>query len=382
MVDAEHSFETDVSRETSPSNAAATAIDVSAAVPFLATPEALERFLPLITSQERIAIDTEADSLHCYFEKLCLIQVTVPGHDFLIDPLAGCPLTPFFEALAGRELIIHGADYDLRLLRRVGFAGPSRVFDTMIAARLCGIPEFSLAALIAKYFNVQLAKASQKANWARRPLPAQMIDYAVKDTHFLFEIARILEAQLRELGRWEWFEQSCERAIVASTVTKERDPDQLWRITGSKDLRGRGSALLRALWHWRDAEAQAADRPAFHILHNEQLIDAAARFDRGDEVSFPQLKGGRRARFLRAADEALALPESEWPKIVRTPRPRSTREQEVRFKDLKQKRDTVATSLGLDPALIAPKSTLEGLAADSPEALARMMPWQRSLLGI
>ena len=79
-------------------------------------------------------------------------------------------------------------------------------------------------------------------------------------------------------------------------------PDQLWRITGSKDLRGRAAAVLRALWQWRDAEAQAVDRPTFHILHNEQLIDAAAPFDRGQEVDFPQLKGGRRRRFFEAAE--------------------------------------------------------------------------------
>lgn len=382
-AEARYVVETEPVRESSAcTDTAQPSNPVKSAVPLLDTAEALDQILPLLAARSRIAIDTEADSLHCYFEKLCLIQVSVPGHDFLIDPLAGFSLAPFFETLNGRELIIHGADYDLRLLRRVGFAGPSRVFDTMIAARLCGIPEFSLAALILKYFGVQLAKASQKANWARRPLPAQMLDYAVKDTHYLFEIATTLEANLRELGRWEWFEQSCERAIVASTIIKERDPDQLWRITGSKDLRGRSSAVLRALWQWRDAEAQAVDRPSFHILHNEQLIDAAARLDRGEDVNFSQLKGGRRARFYQAAQAALALPESEWPQIIRTPRPRTTREQEMRCKDLKQKRDEIATALGLDPALIAPKYTLEGLAAEPAETAAKMMPWQRGLLGV
>ncbi len=380
VADPDYAARTDNSRD--PDVGAVPAFSDRAAVPFLATSAALEPYLPLLASHGRIAIDTEADSLHCYFEKLCLIQVTIPGQDFLIDPLAEFPLEPFFDALAGKELIIHGADYDLRLLRRVGFSGPSRVFDTMIGARLCGIPEFSLAALISNYFGVQLAKGSQKANWARRPLPQQMIDYAVKDTHYLFEIAAIIEAKLRELQRWEWFEQSCERAIVASTVTKERDPDQLWRITGSKDLRGRASALLRSLWQWRDAEAQAVDRPSFHILHNEQLVEAAARFDRGDEVNLHQIKGSRRVRFMRAAEEALALPESMWPQFVRTPRPRSTREQEARFKEIKQARDRIATSLGLDPSLIAPKSMLEGLAANQAETAAKMMPWQRQLLGI
>src|SRR6188768_1001310 len=225
--------------------------------PLIDNSERLAAILPLLAPHPRLPIDTEADSLHCYFEKLCLIQISVPGHDMLIDPLAGFPLDPLFAAFEGKELVIHGADYDLRLLRRVGFAGPARVFDTMIAARLCGIPEFSLAALILKFFGVQLVKGSQKANWARRPLPPQMTDYAVKDTHYLLEIASILEADLRRLGRWEWFQQSCERAIVASTVTREKDPEQLWRITGSKDLHGRASAILRALWHWREAEAQA-----------------------------------------------------------------------------------------------------------------------------
>src|SRR5436190_9863139 len=156
------------------------------------TDSQLAELLPKLEAVDRVAVDTEADSLHCYFEKLCLIQISVPGHDLLIDPLAGFPLEPLFAAFTGKELVIHGADYDLRLLRRVAYAGPERVFDTMIAARLCGIPEFSLAALIKKYFGVELAKASQKANWARRPLPTQMLDCAVKDTHYLLEIVAIL----------------------------------------------------------------------------------------------------------------------------------------------------------------------------------------------
>ena len=350
--------------------------------PLLESAAALAAVLPALGPHPRIAIDTEADSLHCYFEKLCLIQISVPGTDLLIDPLAGFPLDPLFATFAGKELVIQGADYDLRLLRRVGFAGPARVFDTMIAARLCGITEFSLAALLKRYFNLEVTKASQKANWARRPLSPQMIDYAIMDTHHLLEIAARLEAELVKLGRLAWFEQSCERAIVASTIVKDRDPEQSWRITGSKDFRGRGAALLRALWQWRDAEAQAVDRPSFHILHNEKLLEAAARFERGQEVEIDHLKGTRRRRFYEAAEQALALPESEWPRFVRNPRPRPTREEEARCRDYKSKRDTVASALQLDPSIIAPKSTLENLAANRDEAAAKMMPWQRELMGL
>lgn len=350
--------------------------------PLIDTAAALADALPLFAPHARLPIDTEADSLHCYFEKLCLIQISVPGHDLLIDPLAGFSLDPLFASFAGKELIIHGADYDLRLLRRVGFASPSSVFDTMIAARLCGIAEFSLAALIKKYFNVELTKASQKANWARRPLSPQMAEYAVKDTHYLLEIVAILEAQLGQLGRLEWFRQACEKAIAASAITRERDPDEVWRLTGSKDLRGRASALLRALWHWREAEAKIVDRPTFHILHSEQIVDAAGRLDRGAPIELPQLHGARRRRFFDAAEQAMALPESAWPQIIRKPRLRPSRDEEIRFRDFKKKRDDAAAALALDPALIAPKSLLESLAANPEEAAARMMPWQRQTLGL
>jgi ribonuclease D len=350
--------------------------------PLIDTTEALEAVFPLLAPHARIPIDTEADSLHCYFEKLCLIQISVPGHDLLIDPLAGFPLEPLFAALAGKELIIHGADYDLRLLRRVGFAATAPVFDTMIAARLCGVAEFSLAALIKRYFDVTLTKASQKANWARRPLSPQMAEYAVKDTHYLLEIATILEAELSRLNRLDWFHQSCAKAVTASAIVKERDPEEAWRISGSKDLRGRASAILRALWNWREAEAQAIDRPTFHILHSEQLIEAADLLDRGHDVNFSQLHGARRRRFFEAVEQAKALPESEWPKIIRKPRARPTRAEEERFKVLKTKRDAVATELLLDPSLIAPKSMLESLAANADEAVPRMLPWQRATLGV
>ncbi len=350
------------------------------AAPIIETAEALAQWLPVLAPEPRIAIDTEADSLHCYFEKLCLIQVSVSGQDWLIDPLAGFPLEPLFAALEGKELIFHGADYDLRLLRRVGYGGPKQIFDTMIAARLCGVTEFSLAALIEKYFGFKLAKASQKANWARRPLPPEMADYALKDTHYLHELAGIFTADLNQLGRWEWFQQSCERAIRLTEITKERDADEVWKIAGSGLLRGKAAAILRELWRWRDQEARMVDRPAFHVLHNEQLIYAADRLDQGIALDFHHLRGSRLQRFQEAVAKALAMPESEWPVFVRVARSRPSKEEEAAFRVLKEKRDKVAVALALDPSLIAPKAALENIASNGSESIARLMPWQRELL--
>lgn len=346
----------------------------------IATAPALAALISDLAAFDPIAVDTEADSLHCYFEKLCLIQISFGEQDLLVDPLAGLDLAPLYHLLASKLLILHGADYDLRLLRRAGFPDARAVFDTMIAARLTGHAEFSLAALVKQYFGFELVKGSQKANWARRPLSGQMEAYARNDTHYLIALAGILEARLRELGRFEWLEQSCEKAIATARIDKERDADTVWRITGASDLQGRAAALLRALWFWRDAEARSADRPAFHVLQNENLVEAAARLDRGERVSFPHLSSSRQRRFDAAAQAALALPPGDWPQPIRKPRIRPTQDQERFFAMLKTRRDAAATRLQLDPALIAPKATLEQIAADPGCAPARLLPWQLALL--
>ena len=216
----------------------------------------LKELLPKLEAVDRVAVDTEADSLHCYFEKLCLVQISVPGHDYLVDPLTDLDLGPLSNALTPKEIVLQGADFDLRLLRRsLGFVA-TRVFDTVIAARLLGIRSFSLAALVEKFFGVTLVKGSQKANWARRPLPRHMAEYAINDTHYLLPLAEKLEAGLREQGRMEWFRQSCARALEQASVQRSRDDEEAWRISGSGKLTGRASAILRELWNWRDKESR------------------------------------------------------------------------------------------------------------------------------
>jgi ribonuclease D len=342
----------------------------------------LAQILPRLCHFDRIAVDTEADSLHCYFEKLCLIQLTFDGEDLLIDPLAQVDLQPLCTALAEKEIVLQGMDFDLRLLRR-SFELPVReVFDTVIAARMLGLREFSYAALVQQYFGVTLAKGSQKANWARRPLPHAMETYAKNDTHFLLPLAEKMEKQMRDLGRMEWFRQSCQRALAQTLVSRERDPDEAWRITGSGTLPPRTGAVLRAIWQWRDAEAQAADRPAFHILQNSAMIEAAKQFAAGETPQFRHMSERRRRGFVAAAQTGLDLPESAWPQRpargVRTRTPGFDKKLET----LRQRRDRHSKELAIEPAFIAPRSTLEGIAADPRRSEALLVPWQRELLGL
>src|SRR5437762_7021273 len=258
------------------------------------TDSQLADLLRRLEPHDRIAVDTEADSLHCYYEKLCLIQLSFSGNDYLIDPLADFDLAPLAHALTEREIVLQGADFDMGHLRRSLNFVATRIFDTVIAARLLGIRAFSLAALVEKFFGIVLSKGSQKANWAQRPLPWHMAEYAMNDTRYLLPLAEKLEADLRERGRLEWFRQSCQRALEQISVQRLRDEDEAWRITGSGKMDRRTSAILRELWQWRDREAQAADRPAFHILQSHLLLEAAQAFAEGKVPDFRHFSERRR----------------------------------------------------------------------------------------
>jgi len=330
----------------------------------------------------RIAVDTEADSLHSYREKLCLLQISLPDRDLVVDPLALEDLRTLARTLKPKEIVLHGADFDLRLLRRGMALVPDRIFDTVIAARLLGRRQFSLAALVHHYFQVELPKGSQKANWAQRPLPKRLIVYAMNDTHYLLGLAERMEGELRERGRLEWFQQSCQRAIDQAATDRAREPDEIWRISGSGVLHGRAAAVLRALWHWREKEAEAVDRPAFHILQNEELVRAAASFDAGDQPDFRHFSARRRGTFKAAAEHALQMDQREWPAPRRRFGTRRSAQANQRIDRLRQRRDRVAAELELEPAFVAPKAALEAIAVDESRAAEFLVPWQRELLGL
>ena len=366
----------------------------------------LASLIEQIEPADRVAVDTEADSLHSYREKLCLLQISVPapdavagvsdagqsvspGHesartvcDYIVDPLANIDLEPLRRALETKEIVLHGADYDLRMLRRGLNLAASKIFDTLIAARLLGIREFSLAALVKRYFGLTLLKGSQKANWAQRPLPARMAEYAINDVHYLLPLAEKLEAELVRCERRDWLRQSCQRAIEQAAVARTRDHDELWRIRGSGLLRGRSAAVLRALWQWREKEAEKADRPPFHVLRNEELLKAAVKFASGSVPDYRHFSFRRRQAFLEAAQTALRAPESEWPVSRRRFGTRPSNETVQRAEELQRRRNRSAEELGLEPSFIAPRSTLEAIAADDARTAALLVPWQRELLGV
>jgi ribonuclease D len=347
------------------------------------TPDALSACLPALRAAPWVAIDTEADSLHSYPEKLCLVQLSAPGNDWLVDPLAGLDLAPLYAALGGHELILHGGDYDLRLLsRHAGFI-PTSVFDTMMAARLIGCTQFGLGNLVEQFLGLKLEKGPQKADWSRRPLTERMADYARNDTRHLKPLADALRAQLEAKGRLAWHQEYCVRLIADNTRPETPDPDRVWRVKGSNKLSPHALAVLREIWKWREAEATGGNRPPFFVLNPERMTEIAAlAVAEGDwESQVPPRYSPRRRHTLKEAVlTGLRQPRTEWPNRLRGDGRRPT-ESEIRRTDALQRvRDRHAAELGIDPTIIASKSTLFALARDWDGVAPGLMNWQRALL--
>jgi ribonuclease D len=347
------------------------------------TEEKLAAYLARVQSVDWMAVDTEADSLHAYPEKVCLIQITTSEGDELIDPLAEVDLAPLLEGLSGHELIMHGADYDLRLLRKHHEFVPRAIFDTMLAARLLGVPQFSLSDLVENYLGVKLEKGAQKANWAMRPLTEKMERYALHDTHYLHPLSEKLKVGLREKNRLEWHQESCARLIQDTARARGPDPETVWRIKGSHILGRPALAILRELWRWRETEAVAANKPPFFVFNHDKLVEIAATASMGRPVEtlLPRyFSERRRTGVLQAIAAGREVPENQMPKILENVSRKPNEAERKRFLELQAIRDRRATEIAIDPTLIASRSTMSDLAHDWDKNQQTLMSWQKNLL--
>ena len=348
------------------------------------TSQRLSEFLPRLRAAEWIALDTEADSLHAYPAKLCLLQFSIPGADELVDPLAELDLAPLWETLRERELLLHGSDYDLRLLREHHHFIPHAVFDTMIAARLLGVMRFGLQDLVGQTLGVVLEKGPQKADWAQRPLTERMANYARNDTRFLYPLVTKLREQLVAKGRHAWQEESCATLIVECAVVPPVDPER-WRLKGSARLTPSEMAVVRELWLWREGEATRCNRPPFFLLSHEALLDLsiAAVDDAPLDPLLPRrFAPHRREGVFKAVGRGLAVPPDDCPCALRGVSYHSTEAERARFDRFKAHRDRRAAELELDPTLIASKQTLELLSRKNSEPTKLLQNWQRELMGL
>ena len=363
---------------------------------YIDSQSALRNLIEHIRKSERIAIDTEADSYHHYFEKVCLIQLTLDEQNYIVDPLCDIELSGFLNLLSQKQLIIHDAGYDLRIMQSsFGFRPHNKIFDTMSAAQLLGYEQFGLVALIKRFFDINLTKKGQRSDWSRRPLKESQLGYAVDDTRFLLKLAEKLKDKLQRLNRLDWHEQSCENVVRSALLEKpEPKDDKIWRIKGTSRLSPAELIFVKKLWFWRDKEARENDLPAFRIMGNEKILMLAlwASENPGESVGnfseLPRTFKGRRLDTLKnTIQEARNTPKEHWPE---PPKRFSNQKYQPNCKELidalRAERAKIAEELGIAPQTLASAATLANIAYKRPENIEQMievgpmMPWQGQIL--
>ena len=349
------------------------------------------RFLDVCRALERssrIAVDTEADSMHHYPERVCLVQVATPEATYLLDPLALRDLSPLAPVLAnpGVLKLLHGADYDIRGLNRDWGLTFTNLFDTHIAGRFLGLERVGLAGLLQDLLNVEIPKDRkiQRADWSKRPLDDEALQYAAADVHHLFALHDAMVERLRTRGRLPWVEEECRR-LTEVRYTPQDLPATVLALPESRKLDSRQRAVLLALYRFREAQARRIDRPPSHVLPPAALAavaaDPAAPLEAASGMNIKLAK--RYGQGIRSAvREGLSGPPLVRPAPTLPPRGRPTQSQLRRLLALKAWRSTEAKALGVDVSLVWPMRSLERLARD-PETLPdelgapEVRAWQR-----
>lgn len=361
---------------------------------YVDTPKAAEQLMASIGRVDRIAIDTEGASFHRFVDRIYLIQLSTRDVTAVIDPLTGGDLPTLGAVLADRsvEVVLHDADYDLRLLHQDYGWHPSNIFDTRIAAQLLGIPAFGLGALLEKYLGIKLEKKHQRADWSMRPLPPDMLEYAQEDTRYLLQLRDLIGADLEHLGRMEWAREEFD--LLEGTRWAEEDESLAFmRIKGARDLTRRELAVLGELAQWRDSKAAELDRAVFRVMANEVLLDLA-RTAPTREDQLLGIKGMPRSLAQRASGEILeavargmALSEDKLPRYPKSLRWQKDPDFDRRATLLRGARDAAAKRLQLDPGVLCSRERLEAVARRNPatmEELAEvreLRKWQAKELG-
>jgi ribonuclease D len=367
----------------------------SAPYRYISSQDELSALVRRASGAPLLAVDTEAASFHRFVDRIYLIQVSTRDETAIIDPLAVSDLSELGAVLADPavEIVFHDADYDLRILDRDCRIRARRLFDTRIAAQLLGEPAIGLAALLAKHAGVTLNKKYQRADWSRRPLTPEMLDYAATDTRHLPALRDVLRAQLQERGRLAWAEEEFARLEVLRWSPSSVNGDGYLRIKGARVLTRRGLAVLRELAHFRDEVAAALDRASFRVLSNEALLALAGNPPREPTALkavtgvSERLLAQRGDALLAAIERGLAVPEKELPRFPRGERRTPDPAFEARVDRLKTARNRAAERLGLDPGVLCPKTTLEAAARANAKGTAELLAvpdmrrWQVEALG-
>ncbi len=335
----------------------------------------LPRLADELSAQPIVAIDTESNSLYAYRERVCLIQFSIPGKDYLVDPLAIPDLEPLRNMLASKKIekVLHGAEYDVIGLKRDFGFRLRNLFDTRMAIRTLGGEEASLQKLLETEFGVRLSKRHQRANWGKRPLSPELLSYARLDTHYLLPLRQRLGSALREARRWEENAEACAYITLLKPPSNSFEAEGFWQINNARKLGPKQAAVLRELWAFRDGLARERDVPVFKILEDKVLLAIAQAMPRDQSrlSNVPGLTPGHQRRYgrrlLEVVDRGSKAPPAHPPRHKRIPDAILSR-----YDRLRQWRKRIAEKRGLPSDIILPRDVLWEIAHQAPRNLKEL----------
>jgi ribonuclease D len=335
-----------------------------------------------------LALDTEFMRDQTYWPKLCLLQVASPTVEAVIDPLAdGIDLKPFYHLLKSPHIVkvLHASRQDIEIFHQQGGVIPDPLFDTQIAAMVCGFGDSaSYETLARKLAHVEIDKSARFTDWSRRPLSKRQLEYALADVTHLRVIYEALKKQLEKTGRAEWVEE--EIAALRDPGLYQLDPVNAWKRLKPRTSNKKFLAMLASIAAWREREAQTRDQPRNRILKDEALLEIASHPPENAEAldhnrAVPKGFGASRMGVsLLAAIEAgkTAAP----PDGIEPERPRRKREPTQSAVDLlKTLLRLRAEEAGVAPRLIANAEDIERMAAHEDEDVAALHGWRAKVFG-
>jgi ribonuclease D len=340
---------------------------------FIRSESELENCCKVLLKEKVIGVDLEADSLHCFKERICLIQIATANQAFLIDPFELKKISPFLKILENSDIIkvFHGADFDIRSLDRDYHVRINNLFDTEIACRFLGIKERGLKALLKRNFNIDSDKKYQKANWSKRPFKQEMIQYSVMDVAYLTQLYENIRKKLEDKKRVLWVKEECE--IQERVRYENHDNMPLFlKFKGAGKMGGRTLAVLENLLQLRMRIARKKDQPLFKIMSNSSLKTISEnRPETIDQIIKTGALSMRQIdmyadKCVQAVISALKLEEEKLPIYPRTKRSKRDPKTEKRVANLKKMREKLSISLGLEPGFLLNNALITLIALKKP----------------
>lgn len=351
----------------------------------------LRQLVDHLRHEPLIAVDTESNSLYAYYEQVCLVQISTRTEDIIVDPLAVDDMGPLGELMADpdQEVIFHAAEYDVITLKRDFHYSFDNIFDTMLAARICGWQRVGLGNILEDQFGIQAQKKFQRADWTRRPLPPDQLLYAQMDTHFLPDLRDRLLVELNSIGRLEEALETFAELNRLPPAEFSFDPEGYWRINHTQKLSRQQMAIVRELYLMRDELARRRDTPPFKVFSDRTLVELTELAPRRLDDLYPVR--GMNSRTIRWYGEAIleAVQKGRNAKPPSPPRHRRQNSPEVqeRYEALHDWRKHRAQARGVESDVIVARETLWALARNYPsrieelEDIPGLGPWRRAQYG-